>query len=343
MDPAALPLTQRLTTALAARAESLSANPAGGLRLFNGYTEGLPDLVIDWMAGCAVIFNQARQPEELAELLPEVTAWLRANLPGLASILLKTRHAPDLEARRGALLWGETIPVELVEAGVHHALDLRINQDASFYLDTRSLRAWLTEQASGKLVLNAFAYTGSLGTAALAGGAAQVDQTDRSLRFLQLAHRSCRLNGLSPGLMRLLAGDFFNITARLRRERALYDLILLDPPYFSDSARGRVDLARNLPALINKVRPLAAHQGRLVVVNNALFVSGQQFMAALRSLCSDGYMQIETHLDIGDDITGCASLRAASQPVNPAPFNHSTKIAVLRLSRKDQAAARKPA
>ena len=338
-----LPLTRRLDTALAARAASLTNQPKGGLRLFNGFTEGLPDLVIDWMAGCAVIFNQARQPEELAGLLPEVAAWLRASLPDLQSILVKTRHAPDLEARRGELLWGEDLPGDLEEAGVRHALDLRINQDASFYLDTRSLRAWLGEQSNGKLVLNSFAYTGSLGTAALAGGALHVDQTDRSLRFLQLAQRSCRLNGLNPAAMRLLAGDFFNITARLRREQALYDLILLDPPYFSDSARGRVDLARNLPALINKVRPLAAHQGRLVVVNNALFVSGQQFMAALRSLCTDGYMEIETHLDIADDITGCPALRAASQPVNPAPFNHSTKIAILRLLRKDQAAARRQA
>lgn len=336
-------MAERLQLAAAARSASLTENPEGAFRLFNGFTEGIPDLVVDWMAGCAVIFNLARPPETLENLTAELLPWLRSHLPGLKAILLKTRHAANPEARRGELLWGDRLPEKLTENGIHYALDLRLNQDASFYLDTRPLRSWLVSQSAGKRVLNTFAYTGSLGIAALAGGALQVDQTDRSARFLQLAWRSSTLNCFNPSQMRCLSGDFFNITASLRRQGALYDLILLDPPFFSESSRGRVDLARNLPALINKVRPLGAHESSLVVVNNALFVSGQAFMAGLRALCQDGYMRIETCLDIPEDITGSPVLRSPNQPVNPAPFNHSTKIAVLRITRKDRAAAREAA
>jgi len=59
-------------------------------------------------------------------------------------------------------------------------------------------------------VLNTFAYTGSLGVAALAGGAVHVLQVDRNGRFLELARRSAMANHLDLGRMKLRADDVFN-------------------------------------------------------------------------------------------------------------------------------------
>jgi 23S rRNA (cytosine1962-C5)-methyltransferase len=70
-----------------------------------------------------------------------------------------------------------------------------LNADSSLYLDTRLLRAWASEHLGGKRVLNTFAYTGSLGVAAQAGGAARVVQLDLNRRFLNLAKDSYTLNG----------------------------------------------------------------------------------------------------------------------------------------------------
>ncbi len=81
------------------------------------------------------------------------------------------------------------------ENGIWYALDLRMNQDASLYLDTRNLRTWAKENLGGKTVLNAFAYTGSLGVAACGGGASRVVQLDLSRQFLNLAKTSYTLNG----------------------------------------------------------------------------------------------------------------------------------------------------
>jgi 23S rRNA (cytosine1962-C5)-methyltransferase len=62
-------------------------------------------------------------------------------------------------------------------------------------------------------------------------------------------------------------------------------------------------------------------------------------MRSLEAICASGYLQIETLLPIPEDVTGTASTRQTPPPCDPAPFNHPTKIALLRVRRKDEAPA----
>ena len=109
--------------------------------------------------------------------------------------------------------------------------------------------------------------------------------------------------------------------------------MIVDPPFFAATAKGVVDLEKNQVRVLNKVRPLIADGGCLIAVNNGLYVSGAQFMAALEGICADGYLTVEELIPVDQDFT---QTRAGSEPVtDPRPFNHSTKIAVLRVRRKD--------
>jgi len=96
-----------------------------------------------------------------------------------------------------------------------------------------------------------------------------------------------------------------------------------------------VDLVSHSQRVINKVRPLIGHGGSLVAINNALFVSGAEYMRRLEQLCADGYLSIEALLPAPPDFTGFPETQVGRLPADPAPFNHSTKIAVLRVRRKD--------
>ncbi len=87
-------------------------------------------------------------------------------------------------------------------------------------------------------------------------------------------------------------------------------------------------------SLINKVRPLINDGGYLVAVKNALFLSGNDYIKALESLCADGCLQIEELIPVPDDFTAYTQTRLRSLPVDPVPFNHVTKIAVLKVRRK---------
>jgi 23S rRNA (cytosine1962-C5)-methyltransferase len=161
-----------------------------------------------------------------------------------------------------------------------------------------------------------------------------VVQTDRNRAFLNLAKVSYTLNGfhIAPG--DFLAADFFSVVARIKRAGTRFDIIMLDPPFFAETDRGRINLVSESGRLINKVRPLVADGGRLIALNNALFVSGAEYLRTLEALCADGYLSLESLLPVPPDCAGYPATRRRPPPADPAPFNHSTKIAVLHVRRK---------
>lgn len=303
-------------------------------RLFNGFTEGLPALAVDLYASTLLIHNLADAPSSLEQAVFSARDFYLLKLPWLQSIVLKVRHAASREDKCGRLLYGTTPADRVCEQGVWYALHLLSQQDAGLYLDTRLLRKWLIDHLQGKSLLNTFAYTGSLGLAALKGGASRVIQLDRSRTFLELAKTSCTLNGFPVEKSEYLVGDFHPLVGRLKRNRELFDCIILDPPFFSSGSRGDVNLEQDSPRLINKLRPLVKDGGWLVAINNSLYVSGQSYLSNLEALCSDGYLKIEQLIPVPDDFNGNPATCKSAAPTDPAPFNHSTKIAILRVKRK---------
>lgn len=321
-------LEQLISAALSRRIDLLT-DPAHrtACRLFNGFTEGRQDLVIDLLGRTAVIHDYAadcRDFQAMAALLAE-------KLPFLTSAVLKRRNSTNINERNGILLRGVKTDTFIEEHGVRYAVDITLNHDNSFYADTRLLRKYLLENMKGKSVLNTFAYTGSLGVAAAAGGAEKVLQTDISGKFLTAAYRSASLNGFAFTRKNFRLGDFFTVTAALRKGGEKFDCVILDPPFFSSSGRGVIDLANNPLGVIAKVRPLVSDHGVLIVVNNSLYLSGQAFMAALESICDGKYLTLESQIPIPEDFCFAAGESRAYYPTDPHPFNHPTKIVVLRV------------
>jgi 23S rRNA (cytosine1962-C5)-methyltransferase len=313
----------------------LDAAHLGGLRLFNGFYEGQPELVLELYARTLVLYDYADDPSFAGALVEETLAWCREALPWVTCVILKTRRSPGEADRRGRVVFGGDPARRIREHGVWYALNLQMNQDASIYLDTRLLRQWLLDNSRHKTVLNTFAYTGSLGVAACAGGACRVVQIDRNRRFLNLAKDSYLLNGIPIHKPDFRAQDFWVASARLRRAGEMFDMALLDPPFFSSTPAGRLDLLADSTRLINKIRPLVKHGGRLIAINNALYVSGADYLQALQTLCADGYLEFEGSIPVPEDFTGFPSTLVSQPPADPAPFNHPTKIAVLRVYRKN--------
>ncbi len=324
-------VTSLLEEAIASRAPWLDSDHWGAFRLFNGFTEGRSDLALDIYARTLVIHNYADDPSQNQDVLNEATEYLRTSLNWLHAGILKTRNGKTQDEKRGQLIFGDKPDRKIQEHGIWYAVDLTMNRDASLYLDTRNLRKWLTENARGRSVLNTFAYTGSLGVAATAGGASLTVQTDRSRQFLNLAKDSYSLNGFPIHKADFITQDFFPIVAKFKSTKQFFDIVIIDPPFFSTTPRGKVDQEHDSARLINKVRPLINNGGVLIAINNALYVSGREYMQTLEELCKDGYLKIREFIPVPDDFTGRAT---GSQVTDPAPFNHSTKIAVLDVKRK---------
>ena len=331
-------LQKLLQACLDARSPLIKLGNKSALRLFNGFYEGLPGLVVDLFASTLVISNHSREPESLEVAIQTAQAFYLQKFPWISCVLVKRRAAQELHLQRGERVFGAETAAEIEEDGVRYALNLSLNQDSSFYLDTRLLRAYLHENSAGKSVLNCFAYTGALGIAALAGGARSVLQTDLNADALRLARRSYGLNSFT-GSMDLLPLDFFKAVSRLKTSNALFDCIILDPPLFSATEAGTVSLTGNWLTLVNKVRPLVADGGLLIAINNALYLSGEELARSLDELSQSGYIHLETRIPVPQDVTGYPGTIRNEPPVPPAPYNHPTKISVLRVRRKDGAKA----
>ena len=321
-----------LEKAAAPRSHLLDPRHVSAFRLFNGFYEGCPGLALDIYGRTLVAQDHADDPAQNQTLIQEAVSYLRGSLDWLNAGIIKTRNSNLAEEQRGQLIFGGDPDTRIKEHGVWYAINLTMNRDAGFYLDTSDLRKWLIENARGKSVLNTFAYTGSLGAAALAGGASRVVQTDRNRQFLNLAKDSYSLNGFPIRKQDFIAQDFFPAVARFKSTKQPFDCVILDPPFFSATSKGRVDLVHESARLINKVRPLINDGGNLIAINNALYVSGKDYMRSLEELCKDGYLKIKELIPVPEGFIGYDPI---GKPItDPAPFNHSTKIAVLDVRRK---------
>lgn len=328
-------IIQLLEKAIASRLILMDSNHESAFRLFNGFTEGCPELVLDVYGHTLLIHNYADHPEQGAWLVQEAQQFLTTSLPWLRAGIVKTRNGATHEDKCGKLLFGTELDRKVKEHGVWYAINLALNRDSSLYLDTRILRKWLIENLKDKSVLNTFAYTGSFGVAALKGGASHVVQIDLNREFLNLAKDSYSLNGLPIKKGSFISRDFFEQVGNMKRENKFFDCVIMDPPFFSSTARGKVDQENGIARLINKVRPLINNGGTLIAVNNALYVSGKEYIQTLEGLCQDGYLRVKEIIPVPEDFTG---YNRVGQPISdPSPFNHSTKIVVLGVKKKQVA------
>ena len=306
--------------------KSLSADPdTDAYRIFNGFYEGCPDFSIDRYGSTAVILWTAKKRRPDPETLHFLCEFCLENIPGIESVLFKNRYDLSGEIKKGVLLAGKQAEKTVREWGITYPVSLQLNKDCGFYLDSSLLRKWLMENAKGRRVLNTFAYTGSLGDAAEAGDALSVTQTDLNSNYLSSRHSS----------QEYIIGDFFHVTSALRRSERLFDLIILDPPFFAKAGRGgKVDPARNVTALINKIRPLAADKGKIISISNALFLSGREYLAQIESLCGP-WLSVSEIIPVPGSFFGSDPISPDELPADPSPFNHPTKIIVLDVLRKD--------
>lgn len=206
-----------------------------------------------------------RRREEALAVLPEVTG-----VP-LTDIRLRTRRrqkGAEQYAKRGE---GEQFHV-VEEAGLKLRVNLDDYLDTGLFLDHRLTRMHVGREATGKRFLNLFCYTGAVTVHAAAGGAAESLSIDMSRTYLDWAQANLELNGLAAPPHRLLQADAIRWLAE-QPTAPTFDLIFLDPPTFSNSARmeGVLDLQRDHAALIGHCMRILAPDGMLLFSTNARY------------------------------------------------------------------------
>ncbi len=142
--------------------------------------------------------------------------------------------------------------------------------DTGLFLDHRNTRARVGDEAAGKRFLNLFSYTGSFSVYAATGGAVSSETVDLSNTYLDWARRNFELNGIKPEQHQIIRADVFQYLQQAAAEGKRFDLIVMDPPSFSNSKKmlDILDIQRDHPRLIRETMSLLAPGGTLYFSNN---------------------------------------------------------------------------
>ena len=168
-------------------------------------------------------------------------------------------------------LGGDAPAFTVGERGLRFEVNLSAYLDTGLFLDHRDTRRMIRERAAHKRCLNLFAYTGSFTVYAAAGGADTSLTVDMSKTYQDWSRRNLALNRLDdPDRHRFAQADVVSFLERLRARRERFDLIVLDPPSFSNSKRmgTTFDVQRDHLGLLSATLELLAPDGELFFSNN---------------------------------------------------------------------------
>lgn len=227
---------------------------------FRIYDRDLPEfpLIIDIYAD-KVYVAEYDASHSLTE--EEHRNWLHNSIATIATvtgipadaIFLKQRkrkeHRQDQYQKTGEAMVFFTVK----EGGLSFKINLSDYLDTGLFLDHRVTRGMVREASSGKDVLNLFCYTASFSVYAAAGGARTVVSVDLSKTYLSWSAENLALNGFTdPACYQCVHADVLQYLDELAPES--FDLIVLDPPTFSNSKRMEdfLDIQRDHVKLIRQ-------------------------------------------------------------------------------------------
>ena len=179
------------------------------------------------------------------------------------------------------------------EQGQIFKINLSSYLDNGLFFDHRPLRSIIRDTSSKKRVLNLFCYTGSFSVYAAQGNASFVESVDLSNTYLDWAKQNMQNNGFSDNhkyvftrsdcmvflqqkavaQKKLLASSNQNIpiSDEIKKNAQTYDIIILDPPTFSNSKNTSnvLDINKDWPQLVKDALNILNPNGILYFSTNS--------------------------------------------------------------------------
>jgi 23S rRNA (cytosine1962-C5)-methyltransferase len=229
-----------------------------GITCYRIYDHDLPEFpfIIEDYEGRLYVSEYKRRhglsDEEHDQWMDECLA-IMSTVTGIAGerIFTKLRQRKENRESQYQKLAEEKNEFVVEEAGLKFIVNLSDYLDTGLFLDHRITRRMVQDEVKEKRVLNLFCYTGSFSVYAAAGGAAEVVSVDLSKTYLAWAERNMQLNFPAYSPHQVVHADVLQYLKSLPADR--FDLIVMDPPTFSNSKRmdDILDIQRDHVSLIN--------------------------------------------------------------------------------------------
>ena len=276
---------------LALRAAVIDPHQTDAFRLIHGASDGWPGWHVDRLGD--FLLSQSEQP---------LNAGQRAHLATLPAatgiyhkLLNRQVRRTSVEEASAQLVSGAAAPERFTirENGLRLELSFSEGYSVGLFLDQRdNRRRFLANHvgagfplfergAPGAEVLNAFAYTCGFSVCAAKAGA-RTTSLDLSKKYLEWGRRNFALNDLDPAAHDFIFGDVFDWFRRLAKKQRSYDVIVLDPPTFSQSKEhGAFRAEKDYGKLVTTALPLLKPGGVLLASTNAAGLEPESFLEVI--------------------------------------------------------------
>ena len=269
----------------------LDPSETTGWREVHGASDGWAGWYVDRLGDFLLSQSESEVSEEQRQLLEALGA--RGTYYKVLARNVRKKDAREASPR---LAFGEAAPERftILENGLKYEVSFAEGYSVGLFLDQRDNRRRLLmnyvaggfplyeAELRGTEVLNAFAYTCGFSVCAAKAGA-RVTSLDLSKKYLDWGRRNFELNGLDVSSHDFIYGDTFEWLRRLAKKGRSYDVILLDPPTFSQSKQHGVFRAeKDYGKLVKAALPVLKPDGVLFASTNAGAWAPEDFLGSVR-------------------------------------------------------------
>ena len=232
------------------------------------------------------IYERSEAAVRDKEGLPEVDGWLDLNKPDFPVVgegALRQAQGPQAHVQG---------PLVIVENGIKLGVDIVNGQKTGYFLDQKFNRKAAARFCHGKRVLDTFTHTGAFGLNAVQAGAREVISVDISPEAVEMVNHNIKLNN-AQDKMTAVCADVFDLLKQYEANGEKFDVIILDPPAFTKSAKmiekaygGYKEINLRAMRLLNK-------GGILVTCSCSYFMETKMFCDMIMHAAMDSHKKIQ--------------------------------------------------
>lgn len=258
-------------------------------RVIFGEADRLPGVICDQFAGVLVLQVLSLGMEKYTDVIADEL--LTCMQP--ECLLLQNDDAIRLKEGMECftrVLYGRLpAPCVIRENGIALQVDLIGGQKTGYFLDQKDNHLYVRGFVQGKRVLDCFTYVGGFALNAAKGGAAEVTGVDISEAAVALARENAARNALD---VRFECANCFDYLRERVREKASYDVIVLDPPAFTKAKANLASACRGYKEIALSAMRLLPPGGVLATHSCSYHMPEETFVNTVLSAAQDLHRQV---------------------------------------------------
>jgi 23S rRNA (cytosine1962-C5)-methyltransferase len=290
----------------ALRVALMDSSETNGFRLIHGASDGWPGWYVERLGDFLLSQSEAPLTKPQQQRLTQLSSTVRGAYHKILSRHVRSASPVETSPQH---VFGEAAPERFAirENGIQFELSFNEGYSVGLFLDQRANRRRLltrhiaadfpllpstpdprplgapkrSEGGSPPELLNVFSYTCGFSVCAAKAGL-RTTSLDLSKKYLEWGRRNFALNGIDPAEHDFIFGDAFDWMRRLAKKGRAFDVIVLDPPTFSQSKeRGAFRVEKNYGELVSTALQLLKPEGVLLASTNAADWAPEKFLTAV--------------------------------------------------------------